>query len=45
MTDIIHEYDDNRKLQPLHGKRTVIPTADEQFDAMADPDLDLEEEE
>ena len=28
------DYDDNRKLQPMHGKRTYIPGADEQFDNM-----------
>jgi hypothetical protein len=42
------DYDDNRKLQPLHGSRTYIPSADEQFDVMGfpiDPDLGAEEEE
>jgi hypothetical protein len=28
------EYDDNRKIQPTHGTRTVIPGSDEQFDDM-----------
>ena len=31
----MEDYDDNRKLQPEHGKRTYIPGADEQFDDMA----------
>jgi hypothetical protein len=46
----MEDYIDNRYVQPVHGKRTVIPTADEQFDDMyrereEGEDLGAEEEE
>jgi len=41
----MEDYDDNRKLQPIHGRRTYIPGADEQFDEMYREREDGEEEE
>lgn len=39
------DYDDNRKIQPKHGKRTYIPGAEEQFDDVAHQDWTEETDE